>query len=128
MIKEFKKNLHSAAATILPIVFIVQIITLIIPVDTGVLVSFLLSSVLLIFGSALFTFGSELSMELIGNKIGKDLVKSKKIILILVVGFIIGTVVTIAEPDLLVLAEQLTSIPSWLLILIISIGVGLCVM
>ena len=128
MIKEFKKNLHSAAATILPIVFIVQIITLIIPVDTGVLVSFLLSSVLLIFGSALFTFGSELSVELIGNKIGKDLVKSKKIILILVVGFIIGTVVTIAEPDLLVLAEQLTSIPSWLLILIISIGVGLCVM
>ena len=123
MIKEFKKNLHSAAATILPIVFIVQIITLIIPVDTGVLVSFLLSSVLLIFGSALFTFGSELSMELIGNKIGKDLVKSKKIILILVVGFIIGTVVTIAEPDLLVLAEQLTSIPSWLLILIIIIGI-----
>ena len=58
MIKEFNKNLHSAAGTILPIVLIVQIITIIIPVDTGVLVSFLLSSVLLIFGSALFTFGS----------------------------------------------------------------------
>ena len=47
MIKEFKKNLHDAALTILPIVFVVQIITLIIPVDTGVLVSFLISSVLL---------------------------------------------------------------------------------
>ena len=126
MLKEFKKNLHSAAATILPIVFIVQIITLIIPVKTGVLVSFLISSVLLIFGSAIFTFGAELSMELIGNKIGKDLVRSKKVLLILGVSFIIGTVVTIAEPDLLVLAEQLTSIPSWLLILIISLGVGLC--
>lgn len=126
MIKELKKNLHSAALTILPIVFIVQIITLIIPVKTGVLVSFLISSVLLIFGSALFTFGAEISMELIGNKIGKDLVKSKKVILILIVSFIIGTVVTIAEPDLLVLAEQLTSIPSWLLIIIISLGVGLC--
>ncbi len=126
MIKEFNKNLYSAAGTILPIVFIVQIITLIIPVDTGVLVSFLLSSVLLIIGSALFTFGADLSMILIGNKIGKDLVRSKKVILILVVGFIIGTVVTIAEPDLLVLAEQLTSIPSWLLIIIISLGVGVC--
>ena len=126
MIKEFKRNLHDAALTILPIVFIVQIITLIIPVDTGVLVSFLISSILLIFGSALFTWGAELSMELIGEKIGKDLVRSKKVILILVVSFIIGTVVTIAEPDLLVLAEQLTSIPSWLLILIISLGVGLC--
>ena len=88
MIKELKKNLHSAALTILPIVFIVQIITLIIPVKTGVLVSFLISSVLLIFGSALFTFGAEISMELIGNKIGKDLVKSKKVILILIVSFI----------------------------------------
>ena len=126
MIKEFKKNLHNAALTILPIVFIVQIITLIIPVDTGVLVSFLISSILLIFGSALFTWGAELSMELIGQRIGKDLVRSRKVILILVVSFIIGTVVTIAEPDLLVLAEQLTSIPSWLLILIISLGVGGC--
>ena len=128
MIKEFKKNLHSAAATILPIVFIVQIITLIIPVKTGVLVSFLISSVLLIIGSGLFTFGAELSMELIGNKIGKDLVRSKKVWLILIVSFVIGTIVTVAEPDLLVLAEQLTSIPTWLLILTISVGVGLCVM
>ena len=62
MIKEFKRNLHDAALTILPIVFIVQIITLIIPVDTGVLVSFLISSILLIFGSALFAWGAELSM------------------------------------------------------------------
>ena len=126
MIKELKRNLHSAAATILPIVLIVQIITLFIPVNTGVLVSFLISSVLLIFGSALFTFGASLSMELIGNKIGRDLVRSKKVLLILVVSFIIGTVVTIAEPDLLVLAEQLTSIPSWLLIIVISLGVGIC--
>ena len=127
MIKEFKKNLLSAAETILPIVLIVQIITVIIPVDTGVLVSFLFSSVLLIFGSALFSWGADLSMVLIGNKIGKDLIKSKKVLLILIVSFIIGTVVTIAEPDLLVLAEQLTSVPSWLFIIIISLGVGICV-
>ena len=128
MIKEFNKNLYSACETILPIVFIVQIITLIIPVDRNVLISFLISSVLLVFGSALFTFGADLSMELIGNKIGRDLVRSKKVLLILVVSFIIGTVVTVAEPDLLVLAEQLTSIPSWLLIIIISLGVGGCIL
>ena len=128
MIKEFKKNLYDAAATILPIVFIVQIITLIIPVDRDVLISFLMSSVMLIFGSALFSFGADLSMVHIGNKIGRDLIKSKKVLLILIVSFIIGTVVTIAEPDLLVLAEQLTSIPNWLLIIIISLGVGICVL
>ena len=128
MLKEFKKNLYSAAETILPIVLIVQIITLIIPIDRDVLISFLMSSVLLIFGSALFSWGADLSMILIGNKIGKDLIRSKKILLILIVSFIIGTVVTVAEPDLLVLAEQLTSIPSWLLIIIISLGVGVCVL
>lgn len=128
MLKEFKKNLYSAAETILPIVLIVQIITLIIPIDRDVLISFLMSSVLLIFGAALFSWGADLSMILIGNKIGKDLIRSKKILLILIVSFIIGTVVTVAEPDLLVLAEQLTSIPSWLLIIIISLGVGVCVL
>ena len=128
MLKEFKKNLYSAAETILPIVLIVQIITLVIPIDRDVLISFLMSSVLLIFGSALFSWGADLSMILIGNKIGKDLIRSKKILLILIVSFIIGTVVTVAEPDLLVLAEQLTSIPSWLLIIIISLGVGACVL
>ncbi len=127
MLKDLKKNLEEALGTILPVVFIVQIITLIIPVDRDVLISFLLSSIMLIFGLALFTYGADLSMIVIGNKIGKDLVKSKKIWLILIVGFIIGTVVTVAEPDLLVLAEQLTSIPSWLLILVISVGVGGCV-
>ncbi len=128
MLKEFKKNLYTAAETILPIVLIIQIITLIIPVDTYVLISFFISSILLIFGSALFSFGADLSLILIGEKIGKHLIRSKKVWLILIVSFVIGTVVTVAEPDLLVLAEQLTSVPSWLLIMIISLGVGGCVM
>ncbi len=128
MIRELKKNLESSMITILPVVFIVLVLSLFIPISRDVLISFLFSSVLLIIGSALFTFGADLSMIVIGNKIGKDLVKSKKIWLILIVGFIIGTVVTIAEPDLLVLAEQLTSIPSWLLIMVISLGVGVCVL
>ena len=128
MKKELKSNFESAAMTILPVVFIVLVLSFFIPISRDVLISFLLSSVLLIVGCALFTFGADLSMVVIGNKIGKDLVKSKKIWLILIVSFIIGTVITIAEPDLLVLAEQLTSIPSWLLIIVISLGVGVCVL
>lgn len=128
MLEEFKKNFKSSCVTILPITVFVLFIIMFTPVDINMSVSFILSSLLLIFGSALFTFGAGISMELIGNKIGKDLVKSKKVWLILIVGFIIGTIVTVAEPDLLVLAEQLTSIPSWLLILTISIGVGGCVL
>ena len=128
MLEEFKKSFQSACVTILPITVIVLLIIMFTPVDINISISFILSSLLLIFGSSLFTFGAGISMELIGNKIGKDLVRSKKVWLILIVGFIIGTIVTVAEPDLLVLAEQLTSIPSWLLILTISIGVGVCVL
>ena len=128
MLDEFKKNFKSACVTILPITVFVLFIIMFTPVEIDISISFILSSLLLIFGSALFTFGAGMSMELIGNKIGKDLVRSKKVWLILIVGFIIGTIVTVAEPDLLVLAEQLTSIPTWLLILTISVGVGLCVM
>ena len=128
MLDEFKKSFKSACVTILPITVFVLFIIMFTPVEIDISISFILSSLLLIFGSALFTFGAGMSMELIGNKIGKDLVRSKKVWLILIVGFIIGTIVTVAEPDLLVLAEQLTSIPTHLLILIISVGVGLCVM
>ena len=126
MIKELKKNLTSAINTIMPLVIIVLILSLFVPIDINLIISFLLSSILLIVGLSLFTFGADLSLAYIGNKIGKDLVKSKKIPLILIVGLLVGTFVTIAEPDLMVLAEQITSISSVTLILLISLGVGIC--
>ena len=56
--------------------------------------SFLISSILLILGTALFTFGADLSMVVIGEKIGNKLVKSKKVWIILIASFI-GTLATI---------------------------------
>lgn len=128
MIKKLKEEFKNSLETIGPVVFIVLLISLVVHMNLPFLLSFLLSSVLLVIGSTLFTFGADLSMVIIGNKIGKDLVKSKKILIILIVSFIIGTVVTVAEPDLLVLAEQITSISSTILILTISIGVGICML
>ena len=79
MLDEFKKSFKSACVTILPITVFVLFIIMFTPVEIDISISFILSSLLLIFGSALFTFGAGMSMELIGNKIGKDLVRSKKI-------------------------------------------------
>lgn len=128
MLKSLHRNFVEAVSTIIPLVLIVMILSLFIPIDATLLISFLISSVLLIIGSTLFTFGADLSMVVIGNKIGRDLVKSKKLLIILLVSLIIGTVVTIAEPDLMVLAEQLTFVPNILLILVISLGVGMCML
>lgn len=128
MIKELYKSIYDVCATIIPIVFIVAVLMLFIPIDLAIRVSFFMSAVLLIIGSILFTFGAELSMVVIGNKIGRELIRSKKVWLILLASFVIGTVVTIAEPDLLVLVEQITSIPNSILVITISVGVGIFLM
>ncbi len=125
MLGNLKNSLSESFRTIMPIVLIVVVLSIFVPISPSLLISFIISSILLIIGSALFTFGADISMMIIGEKIGSKLVKSKKIWLVLLVSFIIGTVVTIAEPDLRVLAEQLISIPSNVLILTISVGVGI---
>ena len=86
--------------------------------------SFIASSIILIIGISLFTFGADLSMMMIGEKLGNKLMQSKKLFLILIVTFILGFAITLAEPDLRVLASQITSIPSDKLIAFVSVGVG----
>lgn len=125
MFNKLKSSFKETFNTVLPIIVITFILKIFIPIPNNLLFIFLISSVLLIIGTSLFTFGTDLSMELIGEKIGNRLVKSKSIFIILLVSFIIGTVITIAEPDLKVLADQLVSIPNLVMILTISIGVGI---
>lgn len=124
MLSKFKSNMLESFKTILPIIIITIILKIFVPIPNNLLISFIVSSILLIVGTGLFTFGADISMELIGEKLGNRLVKSKKVWIILLVSFIIGTVVTIAEPDLKVLADQLVSIPNLIMILTISVGVG----
>jgi len=124
MLKNLKDNFKESLVTIIPIVIMVMILTLIVPMPPSLLISFLISSGLLILGTSLFTFGADISMLMIGEKLGDKLVRSKIVMIVLFVCLVIGTVVTIAEPDLRVLADQLTSIPSNTLIIVISLGVG----
>ena len=78
MIKAFKEKLMSATLTILPVVIIVLVVSIFFPIKQMLLESFILSSLLLIIGCALFTFGADLSMVFIGNKIGKIWYEAKK--------------------------------------------------
>ena len=98
MLHNLKNSLKEALATIMPIAIFVMLLTLVIPIPVDLLISFLISSFLLIIGTGLFTFGADISMLIIGERIGSKLVRSKKLWIILVVSLIIGTVITIAEP------------------------------
>lgn len=121
-----KEKLQEALSSVLPIALIVLLLSVsVVPVGTGVMVLFLFGAILLIFGMSLFTLGAELSMLPMGEGIGVEMSKSKKIAPVLAVCFLLGVLITVAEPDLQVLANQIPSIPNLTLILAVAVGVGL---
>lgn len=93
-----------------------------------IIMLFLFGAVILTIGMGFFSLGSEMAMIPMGEETGIRLVKSGKISLICLVSIVMGTAVTIAEPDLQVLADQVPSIPKMVLILTIAIGVGVFLM
>ena len=120
------EKLREAAASVLPITGIVAAMCFVlVPMDTGLMLSFLIGSAMLILGMGLFTLGADMSMSRIGNHIGAKMTKSRKLWLILILSFILGAAITMAEPDLQVLATYVPDIDSTVLILTVSIGVGL---
>ena len=121
-----KKVLNEVIQSVLPIFAIVLLLSVsAAPMESGVLVIFLFGTLLLIVGMGFFTIGSGISMEPLGEGIGATLGKAKKIIVPLILCFALGIIITIAEPDLTVLAEQVPSIPNMVLIWSVAIGVGI---
>ena len=124
--KVFVEKLKEAAASVLPVSAIVAGLCLVlVPVDVGLMLSFLFGSALLILGMGMFTLGAEVSMTRIGNLIGARMTKSKKLWFILVVSLLLGIAITMAEPDLQVLAANVPALDKTALILTVSVGVGL---
>lgn len=99
------EKLKEATASVLPISLIVMAISFVlVPVDAGLMLSFVIATAMLILGMGLFTLGADMSMSRIGNYMGSKLTKSRKLPLILTVSFALGVAITVAEPDLQVLA------------------------
>ena len=121
-----KSKLLESFQSIIPIALIVAVLAITItPMEPGIFLLFIFGVVCLIFGLSLFTMGAEMSMQTIGSKIGTYLAKSGKIWLIAMISFVIGILVTISEPDLQMLAEQVSGVPNMVLILTVSLGVGI---
>ena len=117
---------QESIASVLPITIIVLLLCFTVaPIPNNMLVSFLMGAVLLIVGMAFFTLGADTAMTPIGTKVGSCITKSRKVWLIVFVSFLLGIIITISEPDLQVLANQVPSIPNRTLILSVAAGVGL---
>ncbi len=118
-------SIKESLSSVLPIAIIVLILSITcVSLDAGVLVLFLFGTIMLILGMSFFTVGSGISMEPLGDGIGKSLNKNNKIIIPLVICFILGFFITVSEPDLQVLAEQVPTIPNAMLVNCVGVGVG----
>ncbi len=110
----------------LPITVIVFLLSVVIaPMPAGTLLLFLCGALLLICGMGLFTLGADMSMMPLGEDIGAAMTKTKKILLVAAVSLAMGVIITVAEPDLQVLAQLVPGIPDLTLILAVAGGVGL---
>ncbi|MBE6910096.1 MAG: DUF1538 domain-containing protein [Ruminococcaceae bacterium] len=126
---QLREKLDESLSAVLPIIAIVLVLSLTIaPVTSSVLLAFLLGGALLIAGMMFFTLGAELAMEPMGKQMGGRITRTRKLWLILSMGFLLGGIITVSEPDLQVLASQVQSIPNSVLIFSVAGGVGLFLM
>ena len=123
---KLREKLLEALQAVLPIVAIVLVLCFTIaPISPSILLCFLLGAAMIIVGIMFFTLGAEMSMSPMGERVGAMLTRSRSVPLIIGAGFLLGFLITISEPDLQVLANQVPSIPNRTLILSVAAGVGL---
>lgn len=121
-----KEKIAEALSSVLPVTGIVLLLLLtFVPVSAEMLVAFLIGAVLLIVGMGLFNLGAESAMTPMGEYVGSRMTASKKLWIVVLVSLFVGVMITVSEPDLQVLANQISSIPNAVLIWSVGIGVGL---
>ena len=124
--KNLLEKLKESLGAVLPIIGIVLVLCFsIAPIPNSVLMTFVVGAVLLIIGMMFFTLGAEMAMTPMGERIGTKLTNTRKISVVIVLCFILGFIITISEPDLQVLAEQVPSISNYTLIIAVATGVGI---
>ncbi len=130
-VKELGFKIREALLSALPITAIVYIMALLpnFHFSRTELTAFTIAAVLLIVGIGLFNLGADLAMTPMGSQVGSGLSKQRKLGLLLVVCFILGMLITVAEPDLQVLAKQVKDVMNGtVLVFAVGAGVGLFLM
>ncbi len=123
---KFKEKLTETLKAVIPILTIVLLLCFsIAPIPPSILMTFLIGALLLIVGMLFFNVGVEISMTPIGERTGTVMTKSKNVFIVVFVSFVMGFFITISEPDLQVLAQQVPSVPNLTLILAVAIGVAI---
>ena len=124
--KKLKEKTLEAVSSVLPISLLVLVMSLIfVPIDLSTMSLFLFGAALLVVGMGLFTLGADTAMLPMGTHMGAMLTRKKSVSFLVIVAFAVGLLITMAEPDLTVLANQVQGVPNLALILTVAVGVGL---
>lgn len=127
IISKFKEVLYS----VIPIIVIVLILNFTLtPLDTPLIMRFLIGSLAIIIGLSIFLVGVDIGITPIGNIMGAKMAKTNKILIVIAAGLVLGFVISIAEPDLHILAAQVEMVTSGfigkgLILIIVSIGIAI---
>ncbi len=125
ILTKFKETLNSVVPIMLIVLFLNFTIA---PLGNDIILRFIVGGILLIIGLTVFLLGVDIGIQPTGEKIGVSLISKKNLYLLLFVAFVIGFMVTIAEPDVQVLADQIKNaspgVGKYSLIITIAVGVG----
>ncbi len=126
MRKKLSLKVRESLSSVLPITGIVLLLTFTIsPMQVGIIGLFLVGAVLLILGMGFFTLGADMAMMPMGMHMGAYLTKRRRLYLMIAASLLMGVLITVAEPDLSVLARQVPAIPDAVIIGTVALGVGL---
>ena len=126
----FLDEIKNTSKSVIPIVILVVFLNFFVGVESRLLINFFLGCAGVILGLGVFLTGVEISISQIGTKMGEFLARFDKIIKVIIFGVFIGFTISIAEPDLLILANEVAGaigMKSQLIVMIISLGVGIMI-
>lgn len=129
----FKESFKETLLSITPIVVIVLLLSLfLVDVTSQMMWSFVIGAFLVLIGLTIFLYGIEMGMGPIGKKFGEYVANGPSRVIIGLLSFIIGFTITVAEPDLIILAQQIDHatggiLSSTIVVLAVSLGVGLMI-
>lgn len=124
--KKLREKIRESLSSVLPITLLILLLSLLfapVPLDTMGL--FLLGAALMILGMGFFTLGADMAMLPMGEQMGVSLTRRRSVWFLAGFAFLLGVLITVAEPDLTVLANQVQGVPNPVLILSVAVGVGL---
>jgi len=124
--KKLFETTKDALSSVFPITAVVFVLSVTVaPIPIGTLALFLFGALLLIAGMGLFTMGADMFLVPIGEDIGKKMILTGKVIIVGIVSFLMGLIMTAAEPDLQILAGLVPGVPNTVLVASVAVGVGI---